>query len=104
MKGVRFGSRRSGPILLMSSPRFGGGALPTAASPRLSVSALLLDHLLRPGAADRDLLRLDLGRLRNVQLQDAVDVLGRDRVAVDALRHRQRADERAVRALREVRL
>src|SRR5204863_132745 len=61
------------------------------------------DRLL-PGAADRDLPRLLLGRLRDPQLQHAILVASLDRVAVDALGKGERADERAVRPLDELRL
>jgi hypothetical protein len=54
--------------------------------------------------ADRDLLRLLLGRLRDPQLEHAVLVAGLDRVAVDALGKGERANERAVRPLDELRL
>src|SRR5437763_6472102 len=65
--------------------------------------SLRLQLLLRAGA-DRDLLRLDLRRLRDLQREDAVAVVRLDLLAVDTLRQGQVADERAVRPLDELRL
>src|SRR5437773_7896273 len=97
-------------VPLRASSRTGGWRRQTVATLRVCWFAgtpvfflLALDRFLR-AVADRDLLRALHRRLWHMQLEYPVFAVGHDLLLVDSLRQGERARERAVRPLAELRV